>query len=617
MNKLKVLDLFTGIGGFSLGLEQTNHYETIAFCENDKNCQKVLKKHWPNIPIFNNICHLTKESLKNFEIDLITGGFPCFGKGTLILTKTGFKPIEEIQIGEKVLTHLGRWKKVLDKHITFNRKTKMMKGHGFLNTSITEEHPIYCVEKHQKWNDAKRTLEKKFTEPIWVTVKDIKSKIHFAGQVLPEIKELPGDENFWWIVGRYLADGWLVNRKDRGNGESCRVVICCGKHKEKELEEKIKKSFNYSKVEERTTFKFHITKNVFGEFLKPAKRGAKNKEIPPEWFHLPKNKAKALLEGYFSGDGSKQLNRYRATSVSPKLILGISLLIQRVYDVCASIYEQDVPEKTIIEGREVNQSKQYIVAYSERTNGTKSYCIGSYGWKPIKSIEENKFETVFNIEVEEDQSYFANGIIVHNCQDISFAGRQNGIVKGKRSSLWKEYWRIINEIRPKYAIIENVEYLRKNGLGFVLNDLARIGYDAEWTCITANSVGFPHQRKRLFIISYPCRKRYDEYIGEKGYLQINEEWKNTSMDSNGQQCESESIQVRPILSRGAFENFRNTSTDRRTSISKLRRITDGIPNELDESKRKIRIKQLGNAIVPEIARIAGEAIYHHYINNGA
>ena len=49
--KLKVLDLFSGIGGFSLGLESTGHFETIAFCEKDQFCQKVLNKHWSNVPI--------------------------------------------------------------------------------------------------------------------------------------------------------------------------------------------------------------------------------------------------------------------------------------------------------------------------------------------------------------------------------------------------------------------------------------------------------------------------------------------------------------------------------------------------------------------------------------
>ncbi len=56
MDKLKVLDLFSGIiGGFSLGLERTGGFETVAFCEIDPFCQKVLKKHWPGVPIYNDV----------------------------------------------------------------------------------------------------------------------------------------------------------------------------------------------------------------------------------------------------------------------------------------------------------------------------------------------------------------------------------------------------------------------------------------------------------------------------------------------------------------------------------------------------------------------------------
>ena len=59
-NKLKVLDLFSGIGGFSVGLERTGGFETVAFCEKDEECQKVLRKNWPNenIPIFTDILKL-------------------------------------------------------------------------------------------------------------------------------------------------------------------------------------------------------------------------------------------------------------------------------------------------------------------------------------------------------------------------------------------------------------------------------------------------------------------------------------------------------------------------------------------------------------------------------
>lgn len=70
---LNHLDLFSGIGGFSLGLERTGGFKTVAFCEIDPFCQKVLKKHWPHVPIYDDVRSLEYDG----PVDIITGGFPC------------------------------------------------------------------------------------------------------------------------------------------------------------------------------------------------------------------------------------------------------------------------------------------------------------------------------------------------------------------------------------------------------------------------------------------------------------------------------------------------------------------------------------------------------------
>ncbi len=80
MKKLKVLDLFSGIGGFSLGLERTGGFETVAFCEIEPFPRKVLAKHWPEVPCYDDVRTLTAERLAADgigPIDLICGGYPC------------------------------------------------------------------------------------------------------------------------------------------------------------------------------------------------------------------------------------------------------------------------------------------------------------------------------------------------------------------------------------------------------------------------------------------------------------------------------------------------------------------------------------------------------------
>lgn len=86
------------------------------------------------------------------------------------------------------------------------------------------------------------------------------------------------------------------------------------------------------------------------------------------------------------------------------------------------------------------------------------------------------------------------------CQDISVAGKGAGI-DGERSGLWREFARIIGEVRPRFAFVENSPMLVRRGLARVLGDLAALGYDAEWEVLGAADVGACHRRDRLWILA--------------------------------------------------------------------------------------------------------------------
>ena len=98
------------------------------------------------------------------------------------------------------------------------------------------------------------------------------------------------------------------------------------------------------------------------------------------------------------------------------------------------------------------------------------------------------------------------------CQDISSAGKGAGI-EGERSGMWKEMARIIGEVRPRFALVENSPVLTSRGLGVVLGDLAALGYDAEWGVLGASDAGAPHQRERIWIVAYP--NRFDAECGSR------------------------------------------------------------------------------------------------------
>lgn len=186
------------------------------------------------------------------------------------------------------------------------------------------------------------------------------------------------------------------------------------------------------------------------------------------------------------------------------------------------------------------------------------------------------------------------------CQDISLAGRGAGL-EGARSGLWYEFRRLIEEIRPKYAIIENVSALRTRGLEKVLGSLSEIGYDAEWHCIPASAVGAPHQRDRIWIVAYPSG------WGSKGMHDWNAESKN-AFPSGEDVANADSAQFeRGGIPRRVFTENPNASSGVWWEVEpNVGRVAYGVPNWSH------RLKQLGNAVVPQIPEFIGKMVVAHY-----
>ena len=102
----------------------------------------------------------------------------------------------------------------------------------------------------------------------------------------------------------------------------------------------------------------------------------------------------------------------------------------------------------IIEGRTVSQRDTYTVEWKDNIpKQSRAVLSESYVWQPVKSITKlDKTETVYNLEVNEVHSYCANGIVVHNCQDLSVAGKREGL-KGERSGLFRTAVDIVRRMR--------------------------------------------------------------------------------------------------------------------------------------------------------------------------
>ena len=194
------------------------------------------------------------------------------------------------------------------------------------------------------------------------------------------------------------------------------------------------------------------------------------------------------------------------------------------------------------------------------------------------------------------------------CQDISVSGNQAGIQDGTRSGLWSECARLLGDIRPKYAIFENVTNLLNGHRGDwfkrVLWDISALGYDAEWHCIPASELGAHHHRDRIWIIAYPRR----EFKRDNGKLAKSQTKRTQGAIITTAICKNVadtdcSQRERGCLSsriRAQYANIGGASGWQ--AEPDVGRVANGVPS------RSHRLKCLGNAVVPPIPELIGRAL---------
>ena len=240
------------------------------------------------------------------------------------------------------------------------------------------------------------------------------------------------------------------------------------------------------------------------------------------------------------------------------------------------------------------------------------------------------------------------------CQPVSVAGKQ--LAQDDERWLWPEFARLVGELRPRHVFVENVPGILVRGLGDVLGDLAALGYDAEWGCVSAASVGAPHLRKRIFIIGTKQRRsvadasgrrrqsdelctrrdvvglcsedvahaasQQDEF-GERRNLahpsQGGKGFSATAGPSGEDVADADSRRRERIgqQERTEQQSERGGELNGRSAVGQLEyaalgsqwdvepdvgRVANGVPNRVD------RLRALGNAIVPQVAEWVGKRI---------
>lgn len=534
-----VVDLFAGGGGASCGIEAAlgrhvdiaiNH-DPIAMAVHAANhplTQHFVSNVWEVDPVV---------ACAGRRVGLLWASPDCFPAGTLVLTRDGYRPIEGIRVGEEVLTHAGRWRRVLDTMST-ERQLLRVRGHGHPGLTVSGEHPFLARQRTNVWNKVRHGYDRKLGPQAWVPAKQLDrgwywaTPTAFPAAVPPPVpvyggREISISREFMWLVGRYLADGWTRYTDSRAE-----IVITCGMHEIDGLRQALSvwprdgarctsDEMTWHERETETAYQFTTNYRGLVEWLREHfGHLADGKRIPGWALGMDADLRQALLEGYTSGDGGLPAADgtpiMEATTVSGALAYGVKALAESLGKTVAVYLGENSDE---IQGRKVNALPIYSVRWRVNIDEKHRQTFREDGmeWAAIRKREDlGESATVYNLSVEEDESYVVEGIVVHNCTHHSRA-KGSKPLSSKRRALASVVVRWARTVRPRVIVMENVGEFAdwgpldatgrpdktKAGRSFRcwLGKIRAQGYTIEYKMLVAADYGTPTTRKRLFLIA--------------------------------------------------------------------------------------------------------------------
>lgn len=564
-DKIRIAELFAGVGGFRVGFENANTeldddvFDTIwanqwepPGKESKQFAWRCYESHFgegscSNEDITKVMDEVEADKRQLPDVDMVVGGFPCFIAGTPVLTETGYKPIELIQVGDKVVTHKGRLREVIRTGATAHAETIRITALGNRPIECTPNHPF--LASHRSWSfpygiGGKQKRIPVFSECEWVQAIELEEydSYLFSPDIADsETNPLDLTMEECWILGRYVADGHTDQNKRSGrkNSYNHKVILSIGAAKVEEAKTHFGQYHATIHPHSQSVFRFIITSQRLCSLIDilDLGHGAINKNIPLSIVRLPKCLLLSFLDGFLSGDGSCHLSKtgkeeWSITTISSKLADSLSLAVQMAYGTHTSIVFCKRPATATISGRIVNQHDTYTIRFRKQPDDYAHKHVkrieNGYIF-PIRKIEEANHDiTVYNLEVADDHSYLVGLFAVHNCQPFSIArtlSQSTGLSgdKGTKGVLWFEIYRFLQAKHPRYCLFENVDRLLKSpascrGRDFatILSCLATEGYTVQWRVVDSSEYGSPQRRKRVFIFA----EKLNETLDEHGMLEI-------------------------------------------------------------------------------------------------
>lgn len=437
-----------------------------------------------------------KEIVETVKIQQDAAKWRCVAEDQKVFTRDGWKKIQDINIGDLVLTHKNNWKPVLNVWDNGIQECVKVKGNGSPGIIVTENHKFYTREQF-RYDD-----NKNLTDPEWTSVSSFVttngSRTHWSSPIyisnnkstVPLMQKLPKERlmiddtsslDWLWLYGLFLAEGYTCDFNYHGHNHR-RSHWCVNDSECDYVAEKLK-AFGlnpqlYKQGEH--SVKVIINSGPIQRWLKEnAGSLAHNKFIANWVWDLSEESRQAIFDGMNYGDGSwsKDRRRWEYVTVSSDLAFGIKMLAQSLGYV-ANVRHYDAHE-SIIEGRTVASKESWSVQMTHIDDfiNPHSVIMDNLIWSPVQGpIEPYGKRHVYDLEVEDDHSYIVEGIVVSNCHGVTMGpgntfddkvngGDQTWVVK-KLPAMYRPNW-TEKERQDKiieYGGYESLDY-KRNILG--------------------------------------------------------------------------------------------------------------------------------------------------------
>ena len=447
---LHVIELFAGIGAQRTALERLGiEHEVVAISEIDKYAIATYTALHGETP---NLGDITKvEHLP--DCDLLTYSFPCLRGDMDVTTIMGNKQIKDIVEGDLVMTRSGRYEVVTGARCTGRREVVNVR---------TVEGNVICTPEHMILT---RLLipgeEPTLTAPYWCPAGVLTEKNYVCMPIntrehIPTLKDMYG-------VGDTVSDSSFVKKW----------------------------------VEQFDNPKFW---KCYGGLVRDNRLLHVSNSLIPQYIQdLPKEHLRAFLEGYLGEECVK--GKYETWLSAGRAVRGLAQAIAKAYNVPVSVKSSD---RLSCSG--------YKIKWNMSMTRDKVFIEDGMVWKAVKEVVHADTALTYDISVENDPTFVANNILVHNCTDLSMAGNRKGMARGSgtRSGLLWEVERLLHGMQaenrlPDVLLMENVDAIlfkaNKPAFDDWVRNLSEMGYTSSYKVLNSTEFDVPQNRKRCFMVS--------------------------------------------------------------------------------------------------------------------